>query len=119
MCEKELTGKQTKFCSKRCCQSTINSKHQDYEAQRLRGKTRRVELIKLNGGCCSKCGYDKNFSALEFHHLDPEIKSFGLDIRKCSNSYWDDLVEESKKCILVCANCHVEIHDIDNAPIAQ
>lgn len=56
------------------------------------------------------CGYDKNISALEFHHTNPEEKSFQLDSRHLSNTSMGKILEESKKCILVCSNCHKEIH---------
>ena len=28
-------------------------------------------MVDYKGGKCERCGYDKNISALEFHHLDP------------------------------------------------
>lgn len=71
---------------------------------------RKDELIKLSGGCCSVCGYDKCRKALSFHHLNPELKSFGLSAENLHNRSWDDILNEWKKCILVCLNCHMEIH---------
>jgi predicted HNH restriction endonuclease len=53
------------------------------------------------------CGYDKYDEALEFHHLDPSEKETGSEIRNLS---WARLRLELDKCILVCANCHREIH---------
>lgn len=69
-------------------------------------------MIKLLGGCCSKCGYNKNYTALEFHHI--KDKSFGLDSRKISNTSMDKLLNELKKCILLCSNCHKEHHYPDH-----
>lgn len=65
------------------------------------------KLVEMFGGCCSICGYNKCNAALQFHHLDPEQKEFRLaqQIRK-----WDTVLEEAKKCVLVCSNCHAEIH---------
>jgi hypothetical protein len=57
------------------------------------------------------CGYDRNFAALEFHHLDPSTKAFNLDLRSLSNRAWERIVQESEKCELVCSNCHKEIHN--------
>ena len=53
-------------------------------------------------------GYDKCLKALEFHHLDPSKKDFTI-----SNDHFKllEVVEESKKCILICSNCHKELHD--------
>jgi len=65
-------------------------------------------LVRLFGGKCRCCGYSRYFRSLQFHHLDPSQKSFGIagggDCRTT-----EDLYEEAKKCVLVCANCHGEI----------
>ena len=47
--------------------------------------------------------------ALEFHHSNPEEKDFGIS-RTLTRSM-DSLRKEVDKCILVCSNCHAEIHD--------
>lgn len=67
------------------------------------------ELIKYKGGKCEICGYNKCHGALDFHHLDPSQKDFNISD---SNVYknLDKLKEEVDKCILVCANCHRELH---------
>ena len=104
ICQKDLTGKQTKFCSTRC----RNQAHQSYEQQQVRGHKRKSRLIQLFGGKCSLCGYSKNYGALCFHHTRDKV--FQLDIRNCSNRRWQALLEEATKCELVCSNCHNEIH---------
>ena len=73
---------------------------------RKRNKERAVEY---KGGKCEKCGYDKCISALEFHHLDPKEKDFSPSGNM--NMAWDKIKIEIDKCILVCANCHREIHE--------
>jgi hypothetical protein len=45
---------------------------------------------------------------MEFHHVDPEQKE--ISIVKAARQSWEKLVEELKKCILLCANCHREEH---------
>lgn len=58
------------------------------------------------GDECQICGYKRSLNALELHHINPQEKEFIFDrIRS-----WDKNMEELKKCILVCANCHREIH---------
>jgi len=69
-----------------------------------------LELIQIKGGKCPRCGYSKNYAALEFHHVDPETKGFELDLRAFSNRRWQSLVEEAQKCLLLCSNCHAEVH---------
>mgnify|MGYP001015714682 CR=1 FL=1 len=79
-----------------------------YLAQRERWKDRKRKAVELMGGKCSSCGYKKSLAALDFHHLNPEIKD--LDWGKMKLRKWSTVVEELKKCILVCSNCHREIH---------
>ena len=88
----------------------------DYDKQQKRAWSRKLELVNLMGGCCSRCGYGKNLAALEFHHTNPDTKSFQLDARHLSNSSMDKIIEESHKCILVCSNCHREIHNPNMTP---
>ena len=57
------------------------------------------------------CGYNKCTSALEFHHLDPSIKEYNKDSRGLNRRRsFENSKIELDKCILVCANCHREIH---------
>ena len=67
-----------------------------------------AKIKQLRGGACIKCGYNKCIKALEFHHIDPAQKDFTI-----SNDHFKlkDAVEESKKCVLLCSNCHKELHD--------
>jgi hypothetical protein len=109
-CESSLTGKQVKWCSEKCKHTYANSQHQSYQAQQQRGKDRKLELIKMKGGCCEICGYSKSIAALSFHHLDPSTKKFNLDMRSLSNRKWEHSLKEASKCQLVCANCHMELH---------
>jgi len=83
----------------------------DYLKQKERALSRKLEIIRLKGGKCERCGYDKNIAALEFHHLDPSIKSFQLDSRHLSNTTKEKILEELDKCIIVCSNCHRELHN--------
>ncbi len=77
-------------------------------------KKRRIKLRKLareyKGGKCEICGYDKCDRALSFHHINPKTKSFGLSDKGLTKAY-NTIKKEIDKCILVCANCHMEIHE--------
>lgn len=61
------------------------------------------------GNKCQCCGYDNYIGALEFHHVDPQQKDFGVASKGYTHS-WDKVKQEIQKCVLVCANCHREIH---------
>lgn len=65
--------------------------------------------IEYKGGKCEKCGYNKCNGALEFHHLNPEEKDFSISTSGTTKSF-ERIKKEIDKCILVCANCHREIH---------
>lgn len=67
------------------------------------------ELIAYKGGKCEICGYNKCIAALDFHHINPEEKDFAISD---SNIYKNikALKQEVDKCMLVCANCHRELH---------
>lgn len=68
-------------------------------------------LIKIKGGKCSICGYNKNITSLCFHHLDPKNKDFSIQFRGLySIEYFKKVLIELEKCILVCHNCHNELH---------
>lgn len=71
-------------------------------------RNRKKKLIEEFGGKCAVCGYDKCLEALQFHHLDPGSKEFGISESGVCRS-WDAMLAEAKKCILVCSNCHCEI----------
>lgn len=83
----------------------------NYKNQKSRGLKRKIQAITKLGGKCSKCGYDKNIAALEFHHKDPKEKEFQLDVRHFSNVNIEKLNKELDKCDLLCSNCHRETHN--------
>jgi hypothetical protein len=82
-----------------------------YENYRDKGVKRKLEYIKIFGGKCSCCGYNKNWSALEFHHIDPKIKEIKLDILSFCRNSKETIEKELENCKLVCSNCHREIHN--------
>lgn len=114
-CNKEIDMiyKNKTYCDNKCKSKAYyyNNKGNCYKNQKDRGLVRKKELIKLCGGKCNICGYNKNIAALQFHHIEPELKSFELDMRNLSNRTWHRILEEFKKCELLCANCHAEHHN--------
>ncbi|WHZ19879.1 MAG: hypothetical protein OJF55_002028 [Rhodanobacteraceae bacterium] len=110
ICKGKLKGRQAKYCSRRCKNADTNHHHQSYRAQQARAVRRKVELLEMFGGKCEMCGYDRNFAALAWHHINPRVKSFELDARSLSNRSREAVMAEAKKCRLLCANCHAEVH---------
>jgi len=77
---------------------------------------RKRDLVEHFGGDCMRCGYNpiadssKSLGAIEFHHRNPEEKEFALGTKGMARS-WEKCLKEAKKCDMVCANCHRELHD--------
>lgn len=67
-------------------------------------------IITAMGGKCCVCGYDKCFASLALHHLDPSQKDFSFGAIRANPKNWAALVVEIRKCVLICHNCHSEIH---------
>ncbi len=78
-------------------------------AVRKRRKQIRINAIEYKGSKCESCGYFRCAEALEFHHLDPKQKDFSISSKGYTRG-WDRVKEELDKCIMLCANCHRELH---------
>lgn len=79
------------------------------EAVQKRREKLKEMAIQYKGGKCCICGYNKYQGALEFHHLNPSEKDFAISSSGYTRS-WEEVKSELGKCILVCSNCHREIH---------
>mgnify|MGYP001571753077 CR=1 FL=1 len=66
---------------------------------------RKKRLVQYFGGGCLICGYKKCLGAIEFHHKHNQ-KEFEI------NKYhsFEKMLKEAKRCKMICANCHREIH---------
>ena len=110
VCQQALSGRQRRFCSLKCKNADTNHRHQSYFNQQRRGLLRKLQLVAEAGGKCVTCGYSRNLAALAWHHEDPGKKGFQLDLLSLSNRSERDIRLELGKCVLLCANCHAEIH---------
>lgn len=97
---KFLTRKDGGFRCGRCSTEAV---------QRRRNKIK-LMAIEYKGGKCQRCSYGKCPAAMQFHHLDPTKKDFGIAAGGYTRA-WDKVKAELDKCILVCGNCHAEIHE--------
>lgn len=69
-------------------------------------RSKKKTLVALFGGICTICKGIFHPAAYDFHHLNPKEKDFNIAL----NLNYEDCLEELKKCILVCSNCHRELH---------
>lgn len=110
ICEKvfETTSKTRVYCYECSGDSTrANNETRKHQKTILR-RSMKLQAIKMLGGKCSKCGYNKCIDALEFHHENPNEKEFKLGSGNTMS--WQEYKKEANKCILLCSNCHKEIH---------
>jgi hypothetical protein len=89
---------------------------EEYRKQKYKSaKERKIKIKQLAvdylGGKCNRCGYDNCIEAFEFHHIDPSTKDPSLDGRGINRGKsFEASKEELDKCVLLCANCHREVH---------
>lgn len=83
------------------CRSESIARHR----RRLKEK-----LVSEAGGRCMVCGYERSIAALEFHHIDPTQKRFGISAGGLTQSL-KTLRAEIASCVLLCSNCHAEVEN--------
>lgn len=83
----------------------------EYIKRAVKERRARLKVMAVGylGGKCELCGYKKDMTALEFHHRCRTQKEFSLSTRGLTRS-WKRIKAELKKCALLCANCHREVH---------
>ena len=80
-------------------------KWKEYGKNTRNKRSKLLEDLRSEG--CTKCG-DKRHYVIEFHHLDPSQKEISI-----SDASMKKIKSESKKCILLCRNCHAEFHHLE------
>jgi hypothetical protein len=93
--KKSKIGKYYSWC--KVCLSIYNRKKFKNRKQEI------LDILKIKE--CVRCGYKKYLGALEFHHEKGD-KKFNLS----KNQSIERSIEEAKKCIVLCSNCHKEEH---------
>ena len=101
-----------RFCYECLPESTVKMSSRN-EYHNLWYKYVVSKIIERYGDSCKICGYNKCFDALDFHHLDKNSKEHSPAIMIHSSYDLNEIFKELDKCILVCSNCHREIHSND------
>lgn len=124
-----------KICSKCGCNKSLLDYHKIGSQRRVDGTTRqsyrpdckscanahwkqRMDHILEKSGVvwrCTRCGYAKTKRALELHRLDPKEKD--VNVSKMWTYTEARILAEIDKCVVLCANCHREVHEELNIPI--
>jgi len=117
-CNKNISTK-FKFCSQECREEHMNQfekQNKTYEDIRKTNnksvasyrRNMKTKAIEYKGGRCMVCGYNKCEGVLSFHHLNPKEKDF--KISSGNTVSWERLKPELDKCVMLCMNCHTEVH---------
>lgn len=104
-CNKKFTVKPNAYNRRYCYECVPQIPKSGAENRKIIKKW----AVEYKGGKCCRCGYNKCIEALDFHHQDPKEKDFMLSDRNLILD-WNIIKQELDKCILVCSNCHREIH---------
>ena len=108
ICEKKYEYKKGNGSSLHVCVACRNM---------YRKRIMKRKMIEYKGGKCEICGYDKNDNAFDFHHIDPSDKKYSLSGKY--NLSFEKLKDELDKCMLLCSNCHRELHAKENHTIEE
>lgn len=111
VCSRELYKGYKKTYFERHPEAHKNAYHKDKERALVNHKNyrdSRLELLWSLKTPCVKCGEDRKCS-IHFHHINPSEKSVNLSHGSIGKA---KIVEEVKKCVCLCANCHEEFHYI-------
>jgi len=100
VCNNDVIKPKRRFCSQNCKLKYFVDK---------RRKDIKKMALEYKGGACEKCGYNKCKTALVFHHKEPDGKDFSVASKGYTRS-WERVKKELDKCMLLCSNCHAEIH---------
>ena len=84
-------------------------KLQGYDKVKEHRRHKKILFLAYKGMECSCCGYNTCNRALHFHHLDPSTKDFSISTN--ANNSFERVLAEIDKCVLLCANCHAELHE--------
>lgn len=99
------------------CDSLRFKEHYKTHKQYYINKARQTEqelkkyILKYKSDkACSICGYNHNTNILQFHHTTPANKS--NDVTKLTKQGSLSKIKlEIDKCILLCPNCHMDLHE--------
>ena len=88
----------------------IDRRVENYK-QSFSGIAKRKIALALHGMECCNChirlGPDDKFV---FHHVIPELKRCNVSALFKGHDWTEAFGDELKKCVLLCENCHVNVH---------
>lgn len=90
------------------CHAEEHSRQRVLKHPNSYARRRKQQAVDYKGGSCESCGYKEDNSALVFHHKNPHEKNFSISQSRGS---FENIKNELDKCVLLCFNCHAEVHE--------
>lgn len=59
---------------------------------------------------CALCAIQLPPVCMDLHHINPSMKLYNVSSMRCSIVSISRIIKEAEKCIVVCANCHMELN---------
>jgi len=108
---KEKIAAKNKRYRERNKEKVAEGKRKQYREYRMQWVAYLGRLVALE---CNSCGYNKTFAALDFHHTrDKVFHITSMMMKALTKQNKETMKKEVEKCIVLCANCHRELHDRD------
>ncbi|MEG1299907.1 MAG: hypothetical protein RSC93_04330 [Erysipelotrichaceae bacterium] len=108
ICGKEFTIHSNQGLSRKICYDCVPEHLDRNKIVSQKKKSLKLEGMKRLGGRCCHCQED-NYRKLQFHHVDKSQKIASISELMQALNY-DGFFSEIDKCILLCANCHLDFH---------
>jgi len=80
----------------------------DYMLKHKHKRVNQMQQLKVAVGC-QLCGYDRCARSLHFHHKYDD-KDYTVS-QMAATKNLSEIVDEIRKCVVLCGNCHGETHD--------
>jgi transcription elongation factor Elf1 len=100
---------------KSCVKEYDKERHQKNKTKILKQKKDRKKEIRKwfdeykSNLFCEECG-ENHPAVLDFHHLEEDSKDGNISDMACRGYSRERILTESKKCIVLCSNCHRKLH---------
>lgn len=114
---KSKDGRQNicKQCTKNCSRAYYAAHTEDHKkTTREKRKQERAESLVFVRGIKARYGcqlcVEKEACCLEFHHVDGE-KEFNVGDFRALGVGRAKFIEEIRKCVVLCSNCHKKVHE--------
>ena len=86
-----------------------DAKHEERDPVVGMRRALKIRAVEAMGASCQACGRTGPSAMFEFHHRDANAKDFGISQDGIPRR-WEVIATELAKCVMLCANCHREVH---------